>query len=195
LTPVSGKHKGGKSLDNKRKALAGIVILAVVLLAAGYAYTALSQRFKPEESILKVGKNPAPDFSVYDSQGNAVKLSDFTGKPVVLNFWASWCPPCRSEMPHFNEVYSTVKDELVFMMVDLTDGQRETQATGQKYVDKQGYDFPVYFDKRQQAAAAYDISSIPTTFLINREGNIVKVYRGSIDKDTLQEAVNTLIGE
>lgn len=182
-------------MDNKRKALAGIVILAVVLLAAGYAYTALSEKYKPEDTIQQAGNNPAPDFSVYDSQGNAVKLSDFTGKLVVLNFWASWCPPCRSEMPHFNEVYSTIKDEVVFMMVDLTDGQRETQATGQKYVEKQGYDFPVYFDKKQQAAAAYDISSIPTTFLIARDGNIVKVYRGSIDKETLQEAVNTLIGE
>ncbi|HWQ88805.1 MAG TPA: redoxin domain-containing protein [Desulfitobacteriaceae bacterium] len=180
-------------MDNKGKALTSIVIFIIVLLVAGYAYTVLAEKYKPEDKIQQAGKNPAPDFSVFDSQGNAVKLSDFTGKLIILNFWASWCPPCRNEMPHFNEVYSEVKNEVVFLMVDLTDGQRETQAKGQEYAEKQGYDFPVYFDKKRQAAAAYDISSIPTTFLIARDGNIIKVYRGSIDKVTLQEAVNRLI--
>jgi thiol-disulfide isomerase/thioredoxin len=181
-------------LDSKRKVLIGLILFALFLILAGYAYSALSSYFKPEDKIKPGGKFAAPDFTVFDAHKKAVKLSDFAGKPIVLNFWASWCPPCRSEMPHFNEVYADVKGEVVFIMVDMTDKKRETQATGQEYVDKQGYDFPVYFDNEQQAAKAYNISSIPSTFLIDRSGNIVQVFKGSINKETLQGAVSQLLG-
>jgi thiol-disulfide isomerase/thioredoxin len=135
----------------------------------------------------------APDFTVYDRKGNKVKLSDFVGKPVVLNFWASWCPPCRSEMPDFDKVYGEVKSDVVFMMVDLSDGKRETQASGQRYVNSKGFTMPVYFDNDQQAANAYGISSIPTTFLIKPDGSIVDKYSGAINMETLRNAISILL--
>jgi len=137
---------------------------------------------EPESSVYK-----APDFTVFDSKGHEIHLSDFAGKPIVLNFWASWCPPCKSEMPHFNEVYANLSEDndVVFMMVDLTDGSRETQSDGANYVEEQGYDFPVYFDNEQEAANAYGISSIPTTIFIDSDGNIATGYKGAIDKETL----------
>jgi thiol-disulfide isomerase/thioredoxin len=125
-------------------------------------------------------------------QGESVKLSDFIGKPVVLNFWASWCPPCKREMPHFNEVYSEFKNEVEFMMVDLVDGKRETVEKGKKHIQDQGYNFPVYFDTNQGAAAAYNISSIPTTVLIDAQGNIADVYQGYMEKDELISGIRLI---
>ncbi|MBP3544577.1 MAG: TlpA family protein disulfide reductase, partial [Lachnospiraceae bacterium] len=80
-----------------------------------------------EEETTEPEKVPAPDFTVIDAEGNEVKLSDMRGKPVVVNFWASWCGPCKMEMPEFEEVYKELGDEVHFMMVNLTDGWQETQ--------------------------------------------------------------------
>lgn len=185
-------------MNSKSKTLLGIVVFIAFLVISYFAYTALSggygqNKALPENSSSQNSeKQAAPDFTVFDAQGNEVKLSDFKGKPVVLNFWASWCPPCKGEMPHFNEIYADEKDNVVFMMVDMVDGQRETQEKGQQYVIDQGYDLPVYFDNQQQAAATYGISSIPTTVFVDKDGNIVKGYQGAIDKETLLEGIDLI---
>jgi thiol-disulfide isomerase/thioredoxin len=176
----------------KSKTLLSLAIFAVFLIGAYFIYTALSDSIKPAETTAIAKKVAAPDFTVDDAQGNKISLSDFAGKPVVLNFWASWCPPCKSEMPHFNKVYAEIKDSVVFMMVDLVDGQRETQANGQQYVDEQGFTFPVYFDNQQQAATVYGISSIPTTFFIDAKGYIITGYQGAIDEETLAAAIKLI---
>ena len=180
----------------KSKTLIWLVIFIVFLVGAYFAYARLSDVVKPTDSNPLENASPesakktaAPDFTVTDANGNEIKLSDFAGKPVVLNFWASWCPPCKSEMPRFDAKYREVKDDVVFMMVDLVDGQRETQAKGQQYVSDKGFAFPVYFDKKQLAAAAYGISSIPTTVFIDANGDILAGYQGAIDEKTLNSAI------
>lgn len=145
---------------------------------------AVSSQIQPKET--------PPDFTVYDSKGNKVYLSDFAGKPIVLNFWASWCPPCKEEMPGFNNAYAKYKSSVIFLMVDMVDGQRETQAKGQQYYDSQGFSFPIYFDNEQQAANAYGISSIPTTFFINSNGTIVKTQRGAMTEANLVQAIEAI---
>lgn len=134
----------------------------------------------------------APDFQVYDKDGNAVHLSDFFGKPIVLNFWASWCGPCQSEMPDFNEKYAELGGDVHFVMVNMTDGGRETVETASAFIEKNGYNFPVLFDTESEAAMTYGAYSLPTSFFINAEGHVIAQAVGAIDAATLQKGIDMI---
>ena len=137
--------------------------------------------------------NPAPDFTVYDINNNAVKLSDFIGKPIVLNFWASWCGPCKSEMPHFDECYKEMGSEINFLMINLTDGYYgETVARASSYIKSENYSFPVFYDTTSEAAITYQVYSIPTTYFIDADGNLVAQASGAIDKETLLHCIDMI---
>jgi thiol-disulfide isomerase/thioredoxin len=94
-----------------------------------------------------------------------------------------------AEMPAFNGVYETLETDVAFMMVNLTDGQRETKATGTRYIEEQGFSFPVYFDTEQDAANAYGVMSIPTTIFIDGDGYIAAGAQGAIDAEILREGI------
>ena len=134
----------------------------------------------------------APDFEVIDKEGNPVKLSSFFGKPIVLNFWASWCGPGQSEMPDFNEKYAELGGDVHFVMVNMTDGGRETVETASAFIEKNGYDFPVLFDTKSEAAMTYGAYSLPTSFFINAEGHVIAPAVGAIDAATLQRGIDMI---
>ena len=136
----------------------------------------------------------APDFTVYDIDGNAHKLSDFEGKPVILNFWASWCGPCKSEMPDFQEKYGEYGDTIQFLMVNLTDNSQETVDTASKFISGQGYTFPVFYDTDISAASAYGVYSIPVTYFIDAKGDLVTYGKGALTGETLQRGIDILLG-
>lgn len=135
--------------------------------------------------------NLAPDFTVYDLEGNEVKLSDFLGKPVILNFWASWCAPCLAEMGYFNKKFQEYGDQIQFLMVNGTsfDSREDAYAV----LDKYGYVFPVFYDDDGTAAEAYNVSSIPVTYLIDTEGNIIEEHVGSLSRQALQKLIDKLL--
>lgn len=134
----------------------------------------------------------APDFTVYDDEGNSVKLSDYFGKPIVLNFWASWCGPCQSEMPDFNEAYLKLGEDVQFLMVNMTDGSRETVDAASEFVVGEGYSFPVFYDTDMDAAVTYSVYSLPSTYFIGADGSAVAKATGAIDAEILQSGIDMI---
>ncbi|MDR3019498.1 MAG: redoxin domain-containing protein [Treponema sp.] len=182
-------------LKNKSKIIIITVVLAVVIAGAIISYNRLGKHLENSDSINTDKSNnriKAPDFSMINSEGKTIKLSDMKGKPIVLNFWASWCPPCRIEMPDFDRVWKELGDDTHFMMVCLVDGIQETVKKGSDYISGQGFSFPVYFDTRQEGAQAYGIRSIPTTFFIDSEGFIVSRAQGAINESALRSRIELI---
>ena len=171
-----------------------ILALIFLMIGAAFLYEKLSEEYAPQNSVSESGEETsykAPDFEVEDAEGNSVNLSDFFGKPIVLNFWASWCPPCKSEMPDFNAAYKQYGDEINFLMVNSIGG-RETLKTAKSFLASTDYTFPVYFDTKYDAALTYGISSLPTTIFIDKDGNLVTYASGAIDAATLERGINMI---
>lgn len=133
----------------------------------------------------------APDFTVFDEDGNEVRLSDYFGKPIVLNFWASWCYYCKEEMPDFDDAYKKYND-VQFLMVNVTDGGSETLEAAQSYIEKEGYSFPVFYDTTLQAANTYGAYGLPMSFFIDREGNLVTYASGMMTAENLESAISLI---
>lgn len=132
----------------------------------------------------------APDFTLLDLNGNKVSLSDFRGKNVFLNFWATWCPPCKAEMPDIEKVYQKYKnDDLIVLTVNLG----EDSSTVKKFIDKSNYHFMVLLDSKQAVAEQYNIASIPTSYFIDPEGKIAARRIGSMTEKQMEEYIGKLI--
>jgi peroxiredoxin len=135
----------------------------------------------------------APDFVVYDLEGNAVKLSDFRGKPIVLNFWARDCYYCTKEMPDFEAMYKKYGDRVEFLMVCFTSFSNKGVEYEQEYIDNNGYTFPIYFDTSNSAVSKYGISAIPQTFFINKDFDLYTYIPGMASAEALEACIGYII--
>ena len=178
-------------MDQKIYRITVIVLCAVI--AVGAALLAFRHTQQPASEAPSQSLPTAADFTVQDADGALYKLSDFFGEPIVLNFWASWCGPCKSEMPALDAAYQAYGDQIHFLMIDLVDGVSETVDTGLSHIQSQGYTFPVYFDVSQEAAYAYNITSIPLTCFINTDGVIVSSHKGTISAQQLEAGIASIL--
>lgn len=137
----------------------------------------------------------APDFTVLDMDGADVTLADrlADGKPIVLNFWATWCGPCKSELPAFDKAAAEYADEITFMFINLTDGYQETVDGVKEFMEENGYTFPVYFDTTYSAAIPYGANSIPLTYFVTSDGVVVGGYMGAMAEETLYNYLTQLL--
>ena len=193
-------------MENKKKTFILLGVLAAVLLLAGLAYNLLGDRFAGDQLATQqptanpdgstegeVPEDiPAVDFTVYDADGNEVKLSDYFGKPIVLNFWASWCGPCKMEMPDFTAKNKELDGAVQFLMINMTDGQRETVETATAFMEDNGFDLPYFFDQDGEAGMTYGAYALPTTYFINADANVIARAQGAIDSDVLQQGIDMI---
>ena len=191
-------------MKNKSTLLVIVLVFALLIGGATILYHQLGQNIAAEQLSTQAAqqegnnnegeteqKTKAPDFIVYDAEGNEVHLSDYVGKPTVLNFWASWCGPCQMEMPDFHEKYLELGEEVNFLMVNMTTG-RETMESASAFIEKNEYSFPVFYDTDSDAAMTYGAYSLPTTFFIDADGYAIAQATGAIDAETLQRGIDLI---
>lgn len=177
------------------KILIWVLVFAVILAGAYVLYSNLSGAFAPGTLATEPTQQTtslAPDFTLEDMEGNSRTLSEFVGKPVILNFWASWCGPCKMEMPEFQKAYEKYGEDIHFLMVNLTGG-RETLETAKAFLAETDYTFPVYFDTQLQGTQYYNVASVPVTYFIDAEGYFVAWGQGALSEEMLQQGIDMLL--
>ncbi|MFC2094303.1 TlpA family protein disulfide reductase [Bacteroidota bacterium] len=133
----------------------------------------------------------APDFTLYTLDGDEVKLSDYLGKVVILDFWATWCPPCRKAIPDLISIQNEYKDELV--VIGISFDQPATQNDLVPFIESYGINYPVVLGNIEVSDAYGNIQAIPTSFIIDQEGKIINKHVGLVPKSTLVEEINLLL--
>lgn len=165
-----------EKITHKRWTLISTIIL---LIGAVWIWISI-----PPAGATTSGKIPAPqtgflapDFSLQDMDGNVVTLSDLKGTPILLNFWASWCPPCRREMPAMQNAYNQYKDE-GFVILAINSTNQDDIDTASTFVSDLGITFPILLDTYGQASKDYQVRSLPTSFFIDQNGTITDIVIG-----------------
>jgi peroxiredoxin len=148
----------------------GILLLFVVVLAWFGCSAAV-----PGVPI----SGPAPDFTLHDLSGNPVRLSEMRGKVVLLNFWATWCPPCREEVPSLVSLQEKMAGTAFVMLTVAVDDSGATAV--EKFFRKTGKRLPTVLDPDSHVSRQYGVSGIPETFIIDKQGNVVKKMVGALD--------------
>jgi peroxiredoxin len=133
---------------------------------------------------------PAPDFELANLKGEKVRLSDYRGMPVILNFWATWCGPCRAEFPEFQAAAVDNADRLVIIGVNNT--YADNPEAVPEFVREMGVTFPILLDNEQQVVNAYNVLGLPTTVFIDSKGVVNEVFTGPLNKAYIESKIQEL---
>lgn len=171
--------------DKKRSRLIfrGVVLL---LLASAILFSIFS---KDKVKVLEVG-DKAPDFELVDTEGNVHRLSDFKGQGVFLNFWGTWCPPCKKEMPYIEDQYKAFSEKGVHVLsVNIAESKLKVDS----FRDQYGLTFPVVIDKTRDVRDLYNVVPLPTTFLIDKDGKIVKIIKQEMSEEEIISLMESIL--
>lgn len=169
---------------------------AIPIFALGFLFLGVSLAYKPQGDSSPAAETPlesalAPAFTLETTDGKKVSLSDFKGKGVIVNFWATWCPPCRAEIPAMIELQKEYADKFSFIGIAVNDKPEKVAA----FVKEKGVNYPVVMGN-EKVASDYgkfveggQIRGIPTSFIINRKGEIIGSFIGARDKDAFEVAI------
>lgn len=163
-----------------------IISILLILLSLCLCLSGCKKENENEDEL-----ESAKDIIIFDATGRSCGLSDLKGNAVVLNFFTSWCPPCKAELPAFEKAYKNYGDQVIFLMVNLV-GWEDSPTDGKKFIEDSGYTFPVYYDLDGTADIKYDIESIPQTFFINKDGKIADHHSGLITYAGLVSGINKI---
>ncbi|MDD4320071.1 MAG: TlpA disulfide reductase family protein [Acidaminococcaceae bacterium] len=178
-----------------KKVFLGILICLVVVAGGIYywlnsAHKAdVNNEHKPATMVTTI----APNLNLTTLTGKQVTLSNIKGKPIFLNFWATWCPPCVEEMPFISELYSEYKDKVNFVMVSVDNADSKDKVS--KFIADKGFLFPVYTAEQADVYKTYNVQGIPTTYIIDANGNIAKKHVGGMTKTELKALLDKAVKE
>ena len=179
------------------KAILSVILTLVLLLAGCFAGPEPPSGKSPTAPVegTQVG-NLAPDFQLQSLDGQTVSLGNLRGKPVLINFWATWCPPCRSEMPYMQEIYEEWSDKGLVVLA-INTGESSSKVRG--FLESHGFSFPVLLDADLLVALRYDVVRynklyIPTTFFIDRDGIIQEKVIGAFpSKGAIEKRLDKIV--
>lgn len=172
-----------------KKWISGVIVLFLVLFV-GRVLNSTYKESKEKEFVEKSQGVQATDFSLPLLNGEKMTLQKQKGKIVILNFWASWCEPCNTEMPHLQTFYEKHQGDVEILAVNVTTKDKITDV--EKFVDKYQLTFPILLDESGETSTMYGAFSLPTTIIIDRDGNIKQEILGPLNEDLLDDLMKNL---
>ncbi|GED24029.1 thiol-disulfide oxidoreductase ResA [Brevibacillus agri] len=174
------------NMNKSNRTYVRIAVLGLLLVALVFA---LYSSFVKDPNAVKVGRD-APNFSLEQLNGPELALDDLKGKGVVLNFWGTWCEPCKKEMPALQEQYSKFKDKgLVVLGVNIG----ESPVAVEPFVKQFGVEFPILLDRQSQITKLYRIGPIPTTFFIAPDGEVKEIFIGQLNEAMIADKLSKIL--
>lgn len=168
-----------------------LITLAILLLGSTWLWsTRVPEHARAEERTAQPALNhPAPEFTLQELDGSTLAMADLRGRPVVLNFWATWCFPCREEMPMLQTTWERYGDAVAIIGVDAG----EEAPVVQSFVDDLGVTFPIILDNQMATTTRYNVRGFPTTFFIDGNGIIRQIYPGQLHSAILAEGIQEIL--
>jgi peroxiredoxin len=175
-------------MERKYLIVTVMILIVVAIFISANAFQTVNNA-KSEEGTA-IG-NKAPDFSLQTPEGEKISLSDFQGRAVIVNFWATWCPPCRAEMPEFQKLYAPNQDKLTILAINL----QEPNVDGiLAFKEELGFSYPILLDPDALVKKKYNVFTQPVTYFIDRNGIIVDKKLGPLTVAELNEKTEKILG-
>jgi len=181
-----------------------ILVIVIALLVSWTVYDLVLSKdkksTKKDEGIIEdteaseigiaIG-NEAPDFELTTLDGEEVRLSDYRGKRVFINFWATWCPPCRAEMPDMQKLYEEENVDIEILAINITESEPSEENVKQ-FVEDFGLTFPILMDRKTEVASNYQVQAYPTSYMIDSKGVIRFIAPGALNHDLMLQLIEDM---